>query len=92
MIDIELKDHNKTKEFFRKLRNTLEDLVFSIILKMPDRFIPQWLMNWITHYADKRIQELNQQIIKNIWTQDALERALSDIHSQQRKEKAPSNN
>ena len=88
MIDIELKDYTKTKEFFRKLHSKLEDLAFSIILKLPDRLIPQWLMNWFTHYADKRIQELNQQIIKNRWTQDALERALSGIHSQQRKEKA----
>lgn len=89
MINIELKDHTKTKEFFRKLHSRLEDLAFSIILNMPERFIPQWLMNCFTHYADKRIQELQQQIIKNRWTQDALERALADIHSQQRKEKAP---
>ena len=89
MIDIELKDYSKTKEFFRKLHGSFEDLAFSIILKLPERFIPQWLMNWFTHYADKRIQELQQQIIKNRWTQDALERALADIRSQQCKEKAP---
>ena len=89
MIDIELKDYTKTKEFFHRLHSKLEDIAFSIILKLPERFIPQWLMNWFTLYADKRIQKLQQQIIKNRWTQDALERALTDIHSRQCKEKAP---
>ena len=89
MINIELKDYSRTKEFFRRLHSRLEDIAFSIVLKLPERFIPQWLMNWFNHYADKRIQKLQQQIIKNRWTQDALERTLSDIHAQ-RKEKAPS--
>ena len=89
MIDIELKDRNRTKEFFQKLHNKLEDLAFSIIQKLPERFIPHWLMYQLNHYADKRIQELQQQIIKDRWRQDALERTLSDIHAQQCKEKAP---
>ena len=89
MINIELRDRNKIKELFHKLHSKLEDLMFSIFQKLPERFIPQWLMEWLTHYMDKRIQELKQQIIKDRWRQDALERTLSNIHSQQRKEKAP---
>ena len=90
MINIELEDRNRMKEFFHKLHSNFEDIVFSLIQKLPERFIPKWLMEWLTHYTDKRIQELKQQIIKDRWRQDALERTLSDIHSQQRKEKAPS--
>lgn len=88
MINIELKDRNRIKDFFRKLHGSFEDLTFSIIQKLPEHLIPHQLMNWLNHYADKRIQELKQQIIKDRWRQDALERTLSDIHSQQRKEKA----
>lgn len=90
MIDIEFKAHNRTKDFFRKLYNKLEDIAFSIILKLPNRLTPCWLLNWFNNYADRRIQNLNQQIIKNNWEKAALEKALSDIYSQQRKEKAPS--
>lgn len=90
MIDIELRDRNKIKEFFHRLHSKLEDIIFSIFQKLPERFIPHWLMNWLNHYTDKRIRELQQQIIKDRWRQDALERTLSNIHSQQRKEKAPS--
>ncbi len=89
MINIHLEKHNRTKEFFRKLHSNLEDLAFSIILKLPNRFTPCWLMYWFNNYADRRIQELQQQIIKNKWEQAALEKALSDIHAQQDKEKAP---
>lgn len=90
MIDIELKDRNKMKDFFRKLHGNFENLAFSIILKLPEHLIPHWLMNRLNHYADKRINELKQQIIKDRWRQDTLERTLSDIRLQQRKEKAPS--
>lgn len=89
MIDIEHEDRNRIKEFFHKLHSSFEDIAFSIIQKLPERFIPKWLMEWLTHHMDKRIQELQQQIIKDRWRQDALERTLSNIHSQQRKEKAP---
>lgn len=40
MINIHLEKHNRTKEFFRKLHSNLEDLAFSIILKLPNRFTP----------------------------------------------------
>lgn len=40
MIDIEFKAHNRTKDFFRKLYNKLEDIAFSIILTLPNGLTP----------------------------------------------------
>ena len=90
-IDIELKDRNPIKEFFQNLHSKLEDMLFSIIQRIPDKFIPHWLMNWLDRYTTKRISQLQQQIIKQRWQQDTLERAVEDIRSiNQDTKKAPS--
>ena len=92
-IDIELKDHNHIKEFFHKLHSKLEDLLFSIIHKIPEKFIPSPLMNWLSRYLDKRINELKQQSIKMTWQNMYLQDAVDDIHSRQQDTKeAPSDN
>ena len=91
IIGIEIKDRNKSKEFFQNLNGKLEDLLFSIIQKLPEKLIPSPLMNWLDRYATKRISQLQQEIIKQRWRQDTLEKAVSEIRSiNQGTEKAPS--
>ena len=92
-INIELKDHNRLKEFFQNIHSKLEDLLFSIIHKIPEKFIPSPLMNWLSRYLDKRINELKQQSIKMTWQNMYLQDAVDDIHSRQQDiKKAPSEN
>jgi len=63
--------------------------MFSIILKIPERFIPSFLMKHIEKYIDKRTQELTQQITRQRWQQAHLEKAVDEIHTRQNIEKAP---
>lgn len=86
LINIELKPRNKFKEFIQNLCDKLEDTFFDIIVKIPEQYIPSFLMERIEQYIDKRTQELQQQIIKQRWQQLALEKAVADIHD---KKKAP---
>ena len=78
-IDIELKDRNHIKDFFHKLHSRLEDIAFSIIQRIPDKFIPHWLMNRLEKYLDKRISELKQQSIQMTWRNMYLQNAVNDI-------------
>lgn len=78
-IDIELKDRNRLKEFFHKLHSRLEDIAFSIIQKLPEKFIPHWLMNRLEKYLDKRISELKKQSIQMTWRNMYLQNAVNDI-------------
>ena len=80
-IDIEIKDRNKIKEFFHRLHGRLEDLLFSIIQKLPERFIPHWLMDWLERYLDKRIRELKQQSTKMTWQNMYLQEAVDNIRN-----------
>lgn len=85
IIEIEIKDRNKFKEFFHKVRNKSEDLLFSIIQKIPERFIPSFVMEWLDRYTDRRINELKYQQIKATWQKMYLEKAVKQIQ----KDKAP---
>ena len=85
-IDIEIKDRNNIKEFFHKLHNKFEDLLFSLIQKIPERFIPSLLMSWLDRYTDRRINQLKQEQIKATWQKMYLEKAVKQIHN---KDKAP---
>lgn len=91
IIDIELKDRNHVKDFFHKLFSRLENISFSIIQRIPEKFIPHWLMNWLEKYLDKRISELKQESIKMTWRNMYLQSATNEIHNrQQDTKKAPS--
>ncbi len=79
IIDIELKDRNRLKEFFHKLHSRLENITFSIIQKLPEKFIHQWLMNRLEKYLDRRIRELKQQSIQMTWRNMYLQNAVNDI-------------
>lgn len=93
IIDIELKDRNHIKDFFHKLHSRLEDIAFSIIQRIPEKFIPQLLMNRLEKYLDKRISELKQESIKMTWRNMYLQNATNEIHNRQQDAKeAPSDN
>lgn len=80
-INIEIQKQNRFKDFFHKVYDQLEGMMFSTIQKIPDRFIPQWLMTWLEHYTDKRIARLKQQIIRDRWRSVDLEKAVDQLHS-----------
>lgn len=89
-INIELKDHNRLKEFFQNFHSKLEDILFSIIQKLPERFIPSAIMNWLDRYLDRRIAKLKQESIKMTWQNMYLQDAVAEIHNrQQDTKKAP---
>ena len=82
-IDIEIKKRSFIKDFFHKQHSKLEDLFFKIIMKLPDRFIPSSLMDWLDRYTTKRINQLKQQNIKQTWKSVYLKKAVDEISSRQ---------
>lgn len=82
-IDIELKDRNRIKELFHRIHSILENALFSIIQKLPEKLIPRPLMEWLDQYLDRRINELKQQTIKQTWRNMYLQDAVDKISKQQ---------
>lgn len=90
-MNIEIKERNRLKEFLSKLRSRIEDVMFELLMKFPEKFIPQSVMNWLDGYTARRINELQQSIVKDKWKTVSLEQAVSELqHMQQDVEKAPS--
>ncbi len=81
VIDIELKDRNRIREFFHNFHSKAEDLLFNFISKIPERFIPSPIMEWLDRYLNKRISELKQQSIKMTWRNMYLQNAVDDIEN-----------
>ena len=90
-MNYEITPRNRAKDFSRQIHDKLEDFLFWILQKIPERFIPSALINWADRYLDKRIHQLKQETIRQNWNQIYLNQALKEIRSrQQAKEKAPS--
>jgi hypothetical protein len=86
-MDIEIKPHNKIKDFLNRLCSRLEDLMFSVVQILPEWLIPTPLMNWLDHYITKRINQLKQQTIKQTWRNMYLEGAVQEISAKKAKNK-----
>lgn len=80
-INIEIQKPNKFKSILNRSKNKIEDAMFSLILKLPEKHIPSFLMGWLEQYTNKRIAELNHAIIKDTWKQMELKKSI-DRHSQ----------
>lgn len=82
-IDIEIEIHkpNRLKDLLHKIINKLEDLMFSVVQRLPERLMPKPIMNWLNHYTDKRLSQLKQQIIRSNWHTIELEKAVNNIHN-----------
>lgn len=59
-----------------KSKSRLEDVLFSIMLKIPEHYLPSFFMNWIERYTNKRIAELNHSIIKDTWKIIELKKSI----------------
>ena len=60
-----------------------------MIQKLPVILVPKFFMNWLQKYMNKRIAELNQQIVHDNWKSMELHKAVDAIQ-QQDINKAPS--
>lgn len=78
-INIEIRKPNRFKEFLNKMYNKLEDLMFSVIMKLPERIIPGSLMTWLERYTTKRLNNLKQETIRNTWKNLYLQQAIDEI-------------
>ena len=88
-INFEIKPKSKLYDFFQGLFSKSEDLLFSIVQKLPESFTPPFLMNWLANYLDRRTQELQVEIIRQQWKHIHLEKAIKEIRHQQDNREAP---
>lgn len=82
-INIEIQKPNRFKDMLHKIYDYLEDLIFTIIQKIAKKHIPSSFMKWMEHYTNKRLSELQSQIIRKRWQTIELEKAVDNIRNKQ---------
>lgn len=88
-MNIEIRPQGKTERFFRKFHSKSEDMLFSIVQRLPEPLIPSPILEWLESYVDKRTRKLKEEIIRKQWQQIHLEKVAEKIHGKQDKKKAP---
>lgn len=75
-------EHNNCSRIpalFHKTHDKLENLLFTLVSKLPESLIPKSVMDWLGRYTNKRIAELQRQIIHDRWLSVELDETLKQI-------------
>lgn len=63
--------------------NKIEDIIFSILLRIPKSLIPSFILMHLEHYLYQRANTLQCEIIRNRWKNIELDTALEKIKTRQ---------
>lgn len=63
--------------------NKIEDIIFSILLRIPKSLIPSFILIRLEHYLYQRANALQYEIIRNRWKNIELATALEKIKTRQ---------
>lgn len=77
-INIKIQQGSRLKKIFHKSYDKLEDCLFSIVEKLPERFIPPTMMTLLEKHLNKRIQQLEQQNIEDTWRLAYLDKTIKE--------------
>lgn len=61
----------------------IEETGFNLFQKIPEKYMPACIINWMDKYTSKRLTELKQQITHSKWQTMELEKAVENIHNRQ---------
>ena len=63
--------------------NKIEDIIFSILLRIPKSLIPSFILMRLEHYLNQRVNTLQCEIIRNQWKNIELDTTLKKIKTRQ---------
>lgn len=74
---------SRTQKVLRKFRSISEDCFLSGVLFLAKITKSEKLSAWVTSYTMKKIQSMQQQIIRMKWDKVTLEKATAAINEKQ---------
>ena len=74
---------DKFKKRFSRIGSRIEDIFLSVSLWLADILHSARLNNWIESYTEKRMQNLQHEIIRQQWHKVSLEKSLDSIRQKQ---------
>lgn len=81
MYSIEIKKTSRFKQFFKKIGYRLEEGVFNLLLRVPEKLLPRPVLKWATNYLEKRNQKLKTQATQIKFKNAYLEKAARELNT-----------
>lgn len=83
MYNLEIKKQNRFKQFCSRLRRIIEEKLFNLLIKMPDKLLPLFAVKWIGYYIYKRNSELRIQATQMKYNNAYLLQAVENLQNQE---------
>lgn len=78
-MEYTIKPENRFQKALKKFQSAAEDRFLSIVLFLAKITKSEKLSAWIEKYTEKRMQQLQQEIIRMKWNQETLKKATIAI-------------
>lgn len=82
MYNVEITKQNRFKQFCSRFRRIIEEKLFNLFIKMPDKLLPPFVVKWIGNYINKRNSELRIQATQIKYNNAYLLKAAEDLQNQ----------
>ena len=61
------------------MKDKIQEFIFNLIIKVPEDRLPQPVHAWALNYGRKKIDQLQQDIIKKRWQKASMKKELDDL-------------
>lgn len=79
-MDYIIKKESKFQKALKQVRSKSEDVFLSGIMFLAKISKSEKLSRWIERYTKKKMQQLQQEIIRQRWHKETLKKATAAIH------------
>ena len=77
--NLEIEKQNRIRQFCSSFRRNIEEKLFNLLLKVPEKLIPKIALEWVGIYLEKRNQELKIHATQINYNNAYLERAAREL-------------
>lgn len=82
-MDYIIKKESKFQKALKQVRSKSEDVFLSGVMLLAKISKSEKLSRWIERYTEKKVQQLQQEIIRQRWDLITLQKASEAIHNTQ---------
>ena len=61
------------------MKDKIQEIIFNLVIKVPEDRLPQPVHAWALNYARRKIDQLQQDIIRQRWQKVELDQTLKEL-------------
>lgn len=61
------------------MKDRIQEFIFNLVIKVPEDHLPQPVHAWALNYAHRKIDQLQQDIIRQRWQKVELDQTLKEL-------------